>query len=246
VGNDMMREDILALYRPMRLAIPRITGLAIESCGRTDMMRAAKQIGLWTAQGLAAITDDEAIAMVCDVALFEANQRGRVVFDTFYQTHGLRLDPSDRAVAVKMITAWFSLFRVAGKHPEAGLWLEDLLDGDRRLWIMDESMETSVPSGTILGMRLFDAGPFHAGFGIITFPDEETTQLSVVSQERNGRQPFRHSLAATLYGDKRSDDMPPDPDQDRIIGALVAALRSGSATPKGPKTAATGKRKTRR
>ena len=77
-----------------------------------------------------------------------------------------------------MAGAWLSLFRVTGRHEAAVLWLGDLLEGDRRLWLVNEALEASAPERAILGMRLFDAGPFHAGFGIIVGPDEETLLLS--------------------------------------------------------------------
>ena len=84
------------------------------------------------------------------------------------------------------------------------MWLEDLLDGNRTLWLMDESMEASAPTEGAFGMRLFDAGEFHVGFGIVAPSDDETTEFSIQGLTRNGRVPFRHSLAVTLYGDSLS------------------------------------------
>jgi hypothetical protein len=140
--------------------------------------------------------------MMCDIALFERNQRVRFAFNRFFAAHGRDLEPADRALASRMIATRFSLFRDAGRHEVAGVWLEDWLDTDRRLWVMDEAMKGSPPPGhRLLGIRLFDAGPFHAGFGVVALPDEETIQMAVASQRRNGRQSFRHSLAARLYGD---------------------------------------------
>jgi hypothetical protein len=66
---------------------------------------------------------------------------------------------------------------------------------------MDEGMEASAPTKGAFGMRLFDAGEFHVGFGIVVPSDEERTEFSIQGVTRNGRVPFRHSLAVTLYGD---------------------------------------------
>jgi hypothetical protein len=41
-----------------------------------------------------------------------------------------------------------------GKHETAGVWLDDLLDGNRRLWLMDEAMEATAPTGMTFGARL--------------------------------------------------------------------------------------------
>ena len=96
----------------------------------------------------------------------------------------------------------FSRCSVApARHEVAGIWLEDLLDGNRKIWLMDEGMEASAPTQGAFGMRIFDAGEFHVGFGIVAPSDEETTEFSIQGVTRNGRVPFRHSLAVTLYGD---------------------------------------------
>jgi hypothetical protein len=97
-----------------------------------------------------------------------------------------------------MAGAWFSIFRVAGRHEVAGLWLEDMLAGDRRLWLVDEALEASAPEGAVAGMRLFDAGPFHAGFGIIVEPDDETLDFCLGAKARRALAvpplPRRHAL----------------------------------------------------
>jgi hypothetical protein len=235
LSQDLTRKDLLSQYRFMRLAVRRITSLAVEACSKTDMTRAAKQLLIWTGQGMPAIEDDETVAMLCDIALFEPNQRRRLAFDTFYHGNGQHIEDSDRALAAAMTATRFSLFCGAGKHEVAGVWLVDILDADRRLWVMDESLEKSLPPGTIFGMRLFDAGRFYMGCGIIVEPDEETIQMCVASQRSSGRHPFRHSLAATLYGDELRTRRPPGPEQDRLIEALMNSFGSRPAQPKKPR-----------
>jgi hypothetical protein len=97
--------------------------------------------------------------------------------------------------------AFFSLFRYAGPHESGGIWLDNLFDDNNRLWVMDERMEETAPSAGAFGMRIFDAGPFHVGFGIAAPTDEETAEFAVQGMKHSGRAPFRDSLAATLYGD---------------------------------------------
>jgi hypothetical protein len=142
--------------------------------------------------------------MLSDIALFEPNQRRRRAFDAFLGGKARQLDAADFALAQRMGDASFSLFRFAGRHQAASVWLVDLLAGNRRLWLMDESMEGSASTNGAFGMRVFDAGEFHVGFGIAVPSDKETTEFSVEGVARNGRTPFRHSLAVTLYGDSLS------------------------------------------
>ena len=123
----MTRNEALALYRPIRVSIRRITGLAISVCDGADMRRAAKQLGLWI-NGTIVFPDDNAMQMLGDVALFEPNQHGRRRFDCFLSEKGPQLDAADFELAQRMAKAFFSLFRCEGKHEVAGIWLEDLLD----------------------------------------------------------------------------------------------------------------------
>jgi hypothetical protein len=43
----MTREEALALYRPIRASVRRILSAAFRVCNQPDLMRAAKQLGLW-------------------------------------------------------------------------------------------------------------------------------------------------------------------------------------------------------
>jgi hypothetical protein len=123
-----------------------------------------------------------------------------------------------------MGTAFFSLFRFSARHEVAGVWLEDLLDGNRSLWLMDEGTEASAPTEGVFGMRLFDAGEFHVGFGIVVPSDEETTEFSIQGMTRNGRMPFRHSLAVTLYGDSLGGNTPLFPKLEDAFTSALAEL----------------------
>ena len=191
----------MATYRPIRASVQRILSLAITACNQSDFMRAAKALGLW-ADGKIVLPDgDEAAEMLSDIALFEPNQRGRRAFDSFLGGKALQLEAADFELSRRMGDAFFSLFRFSARHEVAGAWLEDLLAGNRRLWLMDEAMEALAPTGSAFGMRVFDAGGFHVGFGIAAPVGRRDERVHGRERQRNGRTPFRHSLAVTLYGD---------------------------------------------
>jgi hypothetical protein len=227
----MARDEVLALYRPIRASIRRILSLAVPVCNRADFTRAAKQLGLWANGKILLPDDDNAPKILSDVALFEPNQHDRRAFDRFLSERARQLDAADLELAQRMGKAFFSLFRCTGRHETAGVWLDDLLDGDRRLWLMDEAVEASAPKGATFGMRLFDAGAFQVGFGIVAPADEETIEFSVQGKTRNGRLPFRHSLAATLYGDSLRDGLPLAPDVEKVFASLLGRLiKSGAGS----------------
>jgi hypothetical protein len=73
----MTREEALALHRPIRASMRRILSAAFRVCNQPDVMRAAKQLGLWADGNIVLPEDDEAAEMLADVALFEPNQRRR-------------------------------------------------------------------------------------------------------------------------------------------------------------------------
>lgn len=225
----MTRAEVLAQYHPIRAGIRRVLSEATKACGRADLNRAIKQVASWAE---AEVLEEEATAdMLVDVALFEPNQRGRRAFDRFLAGKGEHLAGVDRALAERMAGAWFSIFRVAGPHAAAGLWLEDLLAGHHRLWLVDEALEASAWEGAVIGLRLFDAGPFHAGFGIIIEPDDETLDVCLAATERGAPLPLRHSLAATLFGDQLRANAPPGAADLALLQTLAEILLSPSPAP---------------
>jgi len=74
-----------------------------------------------------------------------AKQLGRRGFDVFLGDKARQLETADFELAEHGKT-FFSLFRCTAPHGIAGAWLDDLLDGNRSLWLMDESLEASAPA----------------------------------------------------------------------------------------------------
>src|SRR5271155_5271459 len=128
----MTRDEALALYHPIRSSVRRILSAAVPVCNQSDLMRAAKLLGLW-ADGKILLSggDGETAEMLSDIALFEPNQRGRRAFDVFLASKARQLDAADFELAQRMGKAFFSLFRCTGRHGIAGVWLEDQLDRNR-------------------------------------------------------------------------------------------------------------------
>lgn len=201
------RDEVLARYGPIREAIKRVLGLAQGSCAKADWTRAMRRVAPW-ADTAALAESDEAAGMVIDVALFERNNRGRRAFDRFMAGKAQGLPAPDLALARRMAdTAAFSVFRYAGRHEAAGVWLEDMLRRPRRVWLVDRSLEKNeFPEGLVIAMRTFEAEAFHAGFGVVAVVDPDLYEMLIDCAERGQSLPIRHSLAATLYGDALADE----------------------------------------
>ncbi len=147
----------------------------------------------------------------------------------FSRTGARQLDATDFELAQRMGKAFFSLFRCTARHGIAGVWLDDLLDGNRSLWLMDESLEESARTEGAFGMRIFDAGQFHVGFGVVVQSDEETTEFSIHGMTQNGRVPFRHSLAVMLYGGGLRGSLPISAELEDAFTVLLAGLVEAGA-----------------
>ncbi|HEX8666474.1 MAG TPA: hypothetical protein VF744_20845 [Beijerinckiaceae bacterium] len=196
----MTRDEALALYRPVRAGIQRVLKVAPDVCSRAEWARAGKQLGIWSSGGLA-IDDDRAVDMLTDIVLFEQDPKGRRAYDRFLERQAGKLAPADRELATRMAGAFFSVFRLAGRHEAAGVRVEDVMNANRPIWLLDESLEKSAPAGLTFGMRLFDAGPFHAGFGIVVPLKAEVAGFFAEAAGLGAPLRFRHSLAAMLYGE---------------------------------------------
>lgn len=117
-GTTPSREEILACYRPIRASIQAVLTEAVQQCKKLDFDRAAKHLDLIDREQL----DDEAtFAMLCDIALFDPNQRGRRVIDGFLNKRFGSLPSPDRDVARALASAFFSMFCVTGWHEASGV-----------------------------------------------------------------------------------------------------------------------------
>lgn len=188
------REEVLDTYHPLRAAVQRVLAAAPSACTRADLARAAALLGIDPAT-----TEARERLFLTDLALFQPNARGTRPYDRFLKAAAKRLPPEDQEVARLMGDGFFSILRVAGRHPGAGLWLDDLARGGGRLWLVDESLEQSVQDGVPLAGRLFDAGPFHAGFGIFVPLEDEAASLLLDVGRATGAPLPGHRLAATIY-----------------------------------------------
>jgi len=196
----MTPEETEALYAPMRLSVMAITGAALKGLYPPDIERSARYLGLWKRNKLVAEEDTEGFEMAMDVALMEPNPLGVRPFARFLERHPASLTDDERALAERMKGAWFSLFRVVAPHASGGLTVLDLVNDDRELWIMDRGLGQTAKPGMILAMRVFDAGPFHMGFGLVVVLDDMSAMILRSVAGTDWSRSFRMPMSAVLYG----------------------------------------------
>jgi hypothetical protein len=110
------------------------------------------------------VADDPTLEMLTDAVLFALRASEDRVIDRYVA--GL-IDRRERAFARRIAKGTFSIWRIVGSHPQGGVWVDDALGTRKHKHLMDEALEKSASAGTLVAMRVFDAGPFLAGFGIV-------------------------------------------------------------------------------
>jgi hypothetical protein len=121
----------------------------------------------------------------------------------------------------------FSIFRYAEKAEPLGCQMEDILDDNRRIWLVPQDDHQPTPSQLFFAMRVFDAGPCYTLVSrVITIPERIAAVFK--RAQVTGRKPYRRSSAATIYGITHLRGQPPvGPVGCKFVDDLGAELRPG-------------------
>ena len=227
----MTREEALAVHEPMHASILTIIGRARASCGMSDMKRAADRMGVLGGGKILLPPDHRGFQMVCDLALFEPNERGVCPFDRFLSGPGRTLPEREKDIAARMAMGFFSVFRSTGQHENGGIRANDMLRDDQPIWLMEKRFDTLDAVPEIFGMRVFDMGPFHAVLGPLAVLKDILADTCAVFQEAEGRPPFRRSLAATIYGLNTLTEKSTHPSGMKFTEDLIKGMRENGIDP---------------
>jgi hypothetical protein len=195
----MKEEELSALLASLRTSMGAIQEVSRKSCGASDLKRAAQSMGVYSAGKIEAAYNDAALAMISDLVYFEPNDRGIRAFDRFLAGPVLTLPGHDQDVARRIGESFFSVFRLGEKHETMGKWVEDILDNNRRIWLIDLNVDEPNPSHSVCAVRIFDAGPFYMTLCVITSISDRMAEVFRRAHDTS-RRPYRRSLPATVYG----------------------------------------------
>lgn len=167
----MTRDEILDRYQRYRQACTAIQTAAVRSVSNASLLATAKRLGLSDGKRIVAESDDD-LVLVFDLALHTAPRGRRRAIDRYAASH----HPSsgdEAAVLAALRDTRFSLYRVRGKHAEAGIRLEDLLRGGEA-WLVDVNLEATARPGAVLAMRLATPDAFAISCGVAVPIAEDT------------------------------------------------------------------------
>lgn len=159
----MTRTETLAHYRSIRADIRRHTTAAQKIAKHEQLFGAADMLQLVQNDNEIVASEDD-FEMLIDTLLFMPDETGNRVIDRY--AAGLT-NRAERAFARRLAGSSLSVWEIAGKHPLGGLLVDDAIGRRKRRHLMDEALARAAKPGMFIGMRLFDAGPFACGFGIV-------------------------------------------------------------------------------
>ena len=162
-------SEIEAFYRRCAALRQRFQDAALRSVPRPKLVEQAERLGLPAAAEMAQISEGD-LAFVFDLAVHTAPPGRSRAIERVARQH--RHAQSEAGLVLDALThAWFSVFAVAGPHPEAGLLLEDRLLGGE-VWVLDEALAESATPGTVLATRLGRVRGFAVTCGVVAPLDE--------------------------------------------------------------------------
>ncbi len=218
-------DEFDALLERIRTLLVR----ARVSCGPTDLRHAADMMGALTPGKFVPPEDARRGRMIYDLALFEPNDRGVRPFDRFLSGPARTLPEPEQDLAHRMGAGFYSLFRFTAKHEGGGMWVEDILDDDRRIWVMTPPMDGQASTPAFLAMRLFDSGPFHLPLSVALSASERLVRGCSAAKKAMGHLPFPRALAATIYGLTLMDGKPAHPSARRFARDFAAVANDFQA-----------------
>ena len=233
----MTRDELMTSYDTIRASAQEIVALSGRSVGERDMKRAADQLGVLAGGKFMIAEDGPGLRMIYDTVLFERNEKGVRPFDRFLAGPARSLPKEALALASRLGQAFFSLFRFSAKHDIVGLWIEDILDNDRRIWIISINLEDHDDPHEVFGMRIMDTGEFHIVLGPIALSTDEIAIDCTTAIKALGRLPFERPLSVAIYGLILTKDLPDQQSKAKFLLSLARGFKKIDSLKQGKQAA---------
>jgi hypothetical protein len=159
------REEILDRYRRFRaISVTHHSG-ALKCLSHDALIEQAKRLGIVHRRTLLLNTEDE-LSFMSDLLVYSRHVGRRRPLDRYAASQQLPPDSEAALVLAAMVAARFTVVRVERLHPEAGLFVFDLIR-EEEFWLVDEGMESSAPIGLSMATRVFSPQDFHMTCGVM-------------------------------------------------------------------------------
>lgn len=179
-------DDLRITWRRCAEARKRFQELAVQSVPVPKVLDQARRLGLPVDRELEQIAETE-LAYALDLAIYSAAPGRSRAIDRVVRQHA-RLRGEAVLVLNALSTAWMSVFRVVGVHPDAGLVLEDVLLGGE-VWVVDEGLAEVAEPGAVVATRLGRVQGFAITCGVAAVLDEMILAGVRGAMQRGGVEP---------------------------------------------------------
>jgi hypothetical protein len=192
-------------YPAVRNAFNRVLNACVALLAEKDIRTACDVLGI---KGLG----KDAHALVMETALYSrpgnpvARTRRKRAIDRL-ASKVRTLNSLDAAIAERLPDGFFSIFQVEDHAGGGIVHLKDLIDGNRRVGMRDDTLSKGGAEGKIIATRLLDLGPWHIGFGnvLVVRRSEAAAILFALSYEGDVSEK-RDALHELVYGCWITDD----------------------------------------
>ena len=169
IEGEQLSLDIAATgYPAVREALERVLKASAAKLTDADRDTAEDILDL---DAFTPVDDDIAIYFA-DTCLYSrpgdpfVRGRARRPVDRIAPKLKLKGDRLAATIAERLPHAFFSIFEIVDTDPSGRVTVKDLIDGSRRLEIMDSALATSGSRGLVFAGRFVDLGAWHVGFGM--------------------------------------------------------------------------------
>ena len=148
----MDRDSLIARYRHLREISAALNSAVLSHLPRRAVLDNARFLGMAVGKNIFADSEDE-LGLIFDLAIHSPRHTRSRAFERYRHLAKPPMDSDEASVLDAMCRARFTVARIERRHDIAGLVAFDVMR-DKDLWLMDLSMEASVPDGFVFASHL--------------------------------------------------------------------------------------------
>lgn len=193
---SLSRAEVLARYRRFREISKQHHSAVLKFLAKDAVISQVRRIGL--AQGKTLVLDSmDDLHLVFDLLIYTAPKDRSRAIDRYARSAQLAPETDEALVLEAMRRSRFSIISSVRRHPFAGLIVKDLFRGFE-YWLLDESLESSLPEEALLATRLVTLDGFSMTAGVLVSIDMELIEYAISDTPQ-----LLHKVPAEAIDDRR-------------------------------------------
>jgi hypothetical protein len=186
------REEVLARYFRLREIGKLHHNDVVKFLTKDAIVHHARRLGLLQGKTFVLDSMDE-LTLAADLAIHTAPPDRSRAIDRYARAANLARGSEDAVVLEAMRNARFAVVKVLRRHPSVGLIVTDLAR-DIELWLVDVSLEASLPDGAAFATRYCTPGAFAMTVGVGIPVDRDALGRAIDAVPQLGRKPMAEAV----------------------------------------------------